>query len=124
VRVIERTDEFKLRLYIARISITRCNADQAEMPLKAMLTMNLTPGSRPTDRMPPVEPEIWDLVAVCSRCGDYIVVFRNVPEKLSHITARYETKCRRCGWEGSFAVVRVNPADLGSDSSNKDEQNT
>ena len=59
-----------------------------------------------TSEMANITNESWSLVAICNRCGDRTVLFRNVPERLSHISGNYVTTCAQCGHTGSFVVDR------------------
>ena len=51
--------------------------------------------------------EAWRLVAICNMCETHILLFRNVPERLSRIGGNYATTCPSCGHNGSFSVGRI-----------------
>ena len=57
--------------------------------------------------MPNPKIDLWCLVAICNRCGGRIVIFTNLPERLSRIEGRYSVTCTSCNHRDLFPIDRV-----------------
>src|SRR6185312_3600026 len=91
---------------IANKTDTMTSADKLSSSVRFVLTMSQ------------FQPELWSLVAVCTRCANQTLLFRNVPERLSNIGGKYSTTCSNCGQRDSFPVVRTR--DVGAEDASRE----